>query len=109
VQPFPVPTGTFAVSINGGTQPHWRADGKELYFIAPDGKMMAASINSSGTNLTAGPPVALFSTTLATGEAVIKQQYAVSRDGRFLLNEQKDSSTNIPITLIINWKPKDLK
>src|SRR5262249_35752586 len=38
VQPFPVPTGKWQVSTAGGMQPRWRADGKELYFIAPDGK-----------------------------------------------------------------------
>jgi serine/threonine protein kinase len=105
VQSFPTPNGKFHVSINGGSQPRWRVDGKELYFVAPDGTMMAASINSTGTNFAAAAPVALFSTSLAPVGAANKQQYAVSHDGRFLLNEQKDQSTNNPITLILNWKP----
>jgi serine/threonine protein kinase/Tol biopolymer transport system component len=109
VQSFPEPTGKWQVSTNGGSQPRWRADGNELYFIAPDGKMMAAAISSSGSNFSAALPVALFSTTLAPGAGVNKQEYIVSRDGRFLLDEQKDVSINNPITLILNWKPKDSK
>jgi Tol biopolymer transport system component len=105
VQAFPIPTLKKQVSINGGSQPRWRADGKELYFIAPDGKMMAASFTSSGTSVAAATPVALFATSLVTVGGNLKQEYVVSRDGRFLLNEQKDLSTNNPITLILNWKP----
>src|SRR5205807_7234625 len=51
VQPFPDPAGKWQVSTNGGIQPRWRADGKELYFIAPDGKLMAASVTASGAQL----------------------------------------------------------
>jgi len=40
--------GHFQVSRNGGTQPRWRGDGKELFFVAPDGTMMASSIDTSG-------------------------------------------------------------
>jgi len=35
-----------------------------------------------------------------------KQQYAVARDGRFLINEPTEQSSTTPITLILNWKPK---
>jgi Tol biopolymer transport system component len=109
VQAFPIPTGKKQVSINGGSQPRWRADGKELYFIAPDGKMMAASFTSSGTSFATDTPVPLFAASLATGSGTYKQQYVVSRDGRFLLNEQREQSTNNVITLILNWRPKDSK
>src|SRR5205085_12068796 len=65
VQPFPEATGKWQVSTNGGVQARWRADGKELYFVAPDGKMMAASITVSGTRFSSATPVPLFSTRLA--------------------------------------------
>jgi hypothetical protein len=71
--------------------------------------MMAASFTSSGTGFAIDTPVPLFATSLATGSGSFKQAYVVSRDGQFLLNEQKDLSTNNPITLILNWKPKDWK
>ena len=105
VQPFPAPTGKWQVSTGGGIQPRWRADGKELYFIAPDGKLMAASI-TAGATFAAGTPVALFPVTVPPGAGSNKQQYAVSRDGRFLINQPVETSnTTAPITLILNWKP----
>ena len=57
VQPFPQPTGKWQVSLRGGTQPRWRADGKELYFIGADGTMMAAPVAIAGPTFTAGTPV----------------------------------------------------
>ena len=104
VQPFPAPTGKWQVSTAGGIQPRWRNDGKELYFISPDGKLMAASI-TAGTAFAAATPAPLFSVTLAPGAGSNKQQYAVSRDGRFLINQPVESATTAPITLILNWKP----
>jgi Tol biopolymer transport system component len=81
LQPFPEPTGKWQVSTGGGVQPRWRADGHELYFIAPDGKLMAASVTPSSTTIAASAPVALFQTRiLAAGSAATaKPNYAVSR------------------------------
>ena len=108
VQPFPNPTCKWQISTAGGTQARWRADGKELFFISPDGKMMAASIGVSGAALTAGTPVTLFPTRITSGGATtgFHHEYAVSRDGRFLINQFVESSVTSPITLILNWKPK---
>lgn len=106
VQPFPKPTAKWQVSVGGGTQPRWRDDGKELYFIAPDGKLMAASITASGATFAAGTPVALFPAGVAPGAGTNKQQYMVSQDGRFLINQLVETSTTTPITLVLNWKPK---
>jgi len=103
VQPFPAPGGKWQVSTAGGVHPRWRADGKELYFIAPDGKLMAAPITAR-TTFAAETPVALFPVTLVPGAGANKQQYAVSRDGRFLINQPAETSTTTPITLILNWK-----
>ena len=106
VQPFPAPSAKWPVSTSGGNQPRWRADGKEIYFIAPDGKLMAVPVTTRGPMFQAGTPVALFPTRLpAGGGAELKHQYAVSRDGRFLINQTVEESTNNPITLILNWKP----
>jgi Tol biopolymer transport system component len=90
VQPFPELTGKWQVSTGGGTEPRWRADGKELYYIAPDGKMMAARVTTLTNNrrgdsrFEAGAPVSLFPTRIVGGaNDAFKAQYAVSRDGRF--------------------------
>ena len=67
---------------------------------------MAASVTATGATFAAGTPVALFPAPVAPGGATNKQQYAVSRDGRFLLNQPVEASTTTPITLILNLKPK---
>jgi serine/threonine protein kinase len=105
VQPFPVASGKWPISTGGGIQPRWSSDGKELYFYAPDGKLMAASVTTHGTTFTAGAPVPLFSIQLVPGAGFNKQQYMVSRDGRFLVNQPVEVSP-APITLLLNWKPR---
>ena len=106
VQPFPSPTGKWQISSAGGIYPRWRADGKELYFIAPDGKMMAALIHASASSFEAETPRALFQTRL--NATTNKHQYTVSPDGRFLINQTEESSAT-PITLILNWRPEHEK
>jgi serine/threonine protein kinase/Tol biopolymer transport system component len=107
VQSFPEPKGRWIVSTNGGVQPRWRADGGELYFLASDGTLMAASVQEMGSALEIGTPVALFPTrTVDLGTANFRPQYAVSRDGRFLVLQPDREDTASPITLLINWKPK---
>ena len=59
VRPFPGPGGQWQVSTAGGKAPRWRPDGTELYYIAPDSRLMAASIAASGTALQPGLPTAL--------------------------------------------------
>ena len=106
VQPFPAATGKWQVSIGGGIQPRWRADGKELYFVAPDGKLMAASITAPGATFAAGTPVPLFPVLLAPGVGNNRQEYVVSHDGRFLINQPAEAAATAPITLILNWHPE---
>ncbi|MGH9385754.1 MAG: protein kinase domain-containing protein [Vicinamibacterales bacterium] len=109
IQSFPEPTVRAQVSTNGGSQPRWRRDGKELFFMALDGRLMAAPISVEAQGqIMPGPPVALFMTRTAGGPVPSpqKQQYAVSADGRrFLLNGQSGDSASSPITLVLNWKP----
>jgi len=107
VQAFPSTGAKWQVSTAGGTFPRWRADGGELFFIAPDAKLMSVPVGISGSTFKAESPIALFQTRIVTGgPATLQTQYAVSRDGRFLINTQVDESTTTPITLILNWKPK---
>jgi Tol biopolymer transport system component len=107
VQPFPAANAKWQISTNGGGMPRWRPDGKELFFIAPDAKLMATAVAASNATFEAAPPVALFQTRIAGGPGQInKHEYAVSRDGRFLINEPAEASTATPITLILNWTPR---
>jgi Tol biopolymer transport system component len=98
VLPFPSANGRWQISTAGGVTPRWRRDGKELYYIAPDGKMMAVDISTTG-GFRAGVPHPLFVTRLSP---VSGFQYDVSRDGRFLLNNRFGDSSE-PITVVTNW------
>jgi Tol biopolymer transport system component/tRNA A-37 threonylcarbamoyl transferase component Bud32 len=107
VQSFPEGRARTQVSTAGGTQVRWSADGTEIFYVAPDGKMTAVSIAFGGASPTAKLPAPLFQTHLATGTNVLgnKPQYAVSRDGRFLLNTALESAT-APIVVSVNWMKK---
>ncbi len=111
VQPFPDAGGKWQVSTAGGVAPRWRADGKELYFLAPDATMMAVPVTAAGTTFTAGTPVPLFRTSIVDGGTVTnnRPQYAVARDGRFLINQPLADATAAPITLILIWNPEAKK
>jgi Tol biopolymer transport system component len=104
VQSFPEAHSRTQVSTTGGTQVRWSGDGKEIFYVAADGKMMAVSVALSGASPDVKLPVPLFETHLASGTNVlgIKPQYAVSRDGRFLLNTAVESESR-PIAVFVNW------
>lgn len=103
VRPFPGPGGQWQISTGGGTSPRWRADGKELYYVAPDDKLMAVPVVTQGAALAPGTPAALFQT--HTPPRALRPQYDVSRDGRFLIETEKETATTEPIHLLQNWRP----
>jgi Tol biopolymer transport system component len=103
VRPFPGPGGQWQVSTGGGIMTRWRADGKELYYLAPDDKLMAVAVTAQGATFTPGTPQTLFQTHFPNGTR--RQQYDVSRDGRFLINTDLESASTEPIHLLLNWKP----
>ena len=107
IRSFPGPGGQQQVSTSGGIQARWRSDGQELYYIAPDAKLMAVSITMNGTAIEPGTPVALLQTRIWGGgtNATLGHQYDVSRDGRFLLDTAVEDVAMAPITLLLNWKP----
>ena len=88
----------------------WRPDGKELFYIALDGRLMAVPIRiaSNGRSMEADAPVFLFATRVGGAiQGPDKQQYVVSPDGqRFLMNTLAEGDKPSPITVILNWKPK---
>jgi serine/threonine protein kinase/Tol biopolymer transport system component len=107
VRAFTAPGGPVLISTAGGVYPRWSRDGKELYFIAPDAKLMAVPIRATATMVESDVPTPLFQTQrLGGGLNVIgrSHQYDVDRDGRFLINVEAESSAP-PITLVMNWKP----
>jgi eukaryotic-like serine/threonine-protein kinase len=105
VQAFPGPGDKVRASAEGGSQPRWRRDGKELFYIAPDNRLVAVAIQlpPRGHTPSFGAPVALFSTDLASRGAP-KHQYAVAADGqRFLMIVSADETVASSITIVQNW------
>ena len=105
VRPFPKADGQWQMSTAGGIWPRWRPNSKELYYIAPDGRLIAVPIAVNGTTLEPGAPVALFQTRIVGGGTNIDlgRQYDVAADGRFLINVTTDEASAEPITVILNW------
>jgi Tol biopolymer transport system component len=90
------------VSIAGGTQPAWSADGKEIFYISADSKMMSVSFDSGPASVKLGNARSLFQTRAEFG--VVPRQYDVTADGkRFLLAQPLEDSASVPITVIMNW------
>src|SRR5262249_41039205 len=109
VRSFPSGGGQRPVSTQGGTGPYWRRDGKELFYYAPDGKLMAVEVKSGPgggrqeASFEAGPPRALFAFRSET--AIPNPPYTVTTDGqRFLLNTIVDESGGVPLTAVVNWE-----
>jgi Tol biopolymer transport system component len=106
VQTFPDPQGgKWMISRDGGVQPRWRRDGRELFFVSADSTMMAVEIDASAA-FTPGNPTALFEAPIWGGGSVDNvTRYDVSADGsRFLINAELKESRPTPITFVINWE-----
>jgi Tol biopolymer transport system component len=89
--------GTTLVSRGGGTAPRWRGDGRELFYLAPNGKVMAVEVRA-GQAFDAGAPTALFQTPPG---AIVGD---VTPDGkRFLLVTPVGPSASAPFTVVLNW------
>jgi Tol biopolymer transport system component len=105
--------GKWQISTAGGGQPAWRADGREIFFVAPDGMMMAVPVESGEDVFRAGAPKPLFQSRLEFDPGYeinrFHRQYDVTADGqRFLLNQHVADATDAPITVVVNW-PKLLE
>jgi Tol biopolymer transport system component len=90
------------LSTAGGTQPRWRADGKELFYVTLDGVLSAVSLDRGvGDSSTPGVPMPLFSPKMY-GTSFTRQQYVVAPNGRFLVMMQIRESPTAPLTVILN-------
>ena len=108
VQPFPQPSGgKWPVSKGGGNQPQWRRDGKELFYISADSKMMAVDVNTTPV-FSNGNPRALFAAPIwGGGTSHNVTRYGVTPDGRkFLINTlaADAAAPASPITVVLNWQ-----
>ena len=99
VQPFPRPGRRIQISSAGGAQPRWSRDGRQIFYVAPDRKLMAVSFEPQKGS--AGAPRVLFQTRIVAPSFAFFQ-YDVSPDGRFLINSFPSNSSS-PLTLLTGW------
>ncbi|HEV2402170.1 MAG TPA: protein kinase [Candidatus Sulfotelmatobacter sp.] len=107
VTSFPEPLGKWQVSTGGGEQPRWRSDGKELFYLSSDNKMMAAPV-TTGTKFDSGTPVALFQANpreqVSLNDVFV---YDVRPDGQaFLINTKVRQAETAPMSVVLNWDAK---
>ena len=105
IRPFPLAPGKWQVSRDGGSQPRWRGDGKELFYLSTDRRMMAVGVATDRPGFDAGTPTPLFETRVANVEGSNPwSQYAVSGDGRrFLVERVAAEAASSPITVVLDW------
>ncbi|HKD11409.1 MAG TPA: protein kinase [Thermoanaerobaculia bacterium] len=102
IQSFPGPGGTWQISAAGGTIPRWRGDGKELFYLSLDNKIMSVPVEA-GSSFHAGTPVPLFAVHPGPGGPT-GGVYDVSADGkRFLVNSVPADQGSPALSLLVHW------
>jgi Tol biopolymer transport system component len=91
--------GPWQVSANGGTEPRWRGDGKELFFFGPDNRLMAAKVSGDADSFAAGAIEPLFQ----LRSIGINTRYDVAKDGTRFLVIGELSHEFFPINIVTNW------
>ena len=102
VAPFPGRAGKiYPVSVNGGRLPRWRRDGKELFFLSNDRKLMSAEVQAVNGGLQFGAPRTLLPVQVKT--LVFGWPYDVSPDGNRFLMTVATATTEPSMTVLVNW------
>ena len=95
----PEPSGQ--CGIGGGAEPQWRGDGRELYYIAPDGVPLMALDVRTGDGIEIGHPAALFRTSISADIITYRNRSLTTADGhQFLVDTAAERE---PINVIVNW------
>ena len=110
VTTFPGAAGKWQISRGGGSEPRWRGDGNELFFIGQSGMMMATPVDTAGT-FSSGTPMPLFQVRGRTHVSSTDEfTYDVSRDGKqFLVNRYLKPDHPNPLTIVLNATADDPK
>jgi len=102
LEPFRHEGERVRVSTNGGGQPKWRRDGKELFYVTPENHLVAVSVHATASHIEVGLPVDLFVVPVVTG--TILDDYAASADGqRFLVKQPVSGSRKPQLHVVTNW------
>jgi eukaryotic-like serine/threonine-protein kinase len=103
VKPAAEDGGRIQISSGPGFQARWRRDGKEIFYVAPDKKIMAVPVSTVNGTLEPGRPAPLFQTRIIQPVLVLFQ-WDVTADGkRFLINSLPREDAAAPLTLLTNW------
>ena len=108
VSPFPDASlaPPVMVSIEGGRYPRWRRDGKAVYYLSPDSKLVEVEV-LQGPSFKVGIPKPLFEARALNSPDAAGWTWDISKDGqRFLFNIQTIQPTNSPLTVITKWQSK---
>ncbi|MBI3425684.1 MAG: serine/threonine-protein kinase [Acidobacteria bacterium] len=101
VTTFPQLGGKWQVSVNGGVEPQWRRDGKELFFVVGDKILMAVEVKATAAGFETGVPRQLFETPFVNPG---RNNYVVTSDGkRFLVITRVEDTASPPINVVVNW------
>jgi len=106
VRPFRRPGPTQRISADGGSEPKWRGDGRELFYLAADGSLMAAGVRAA-PGFEIDVPVPLFKVRMGpTRNFGYDVNYSVTRDGqRFVVRALDEDAQSTPTTtVILNWR-----
>jgi dipeptidyl aminopeptidase/acylaminoacyl peptidase len=108
VQAVPLTGAKYQISAAGGYKPQWRRDGRELYYVSADLKLMAVPVKLGSSTVEPGAPQALFSVLGGNPGGLSNVVYAPSRDGqRFLVNLPaggEGATAAQPIIVVTNWQ-----
>jgi dipeptidyl aminopeptidase/acylaminoacyl peptidase len=108
VQSFPVSGAKFQISSSGGSEPQWRNDSTELFYLAADGNLMAVPVKlgrPDAGSFQAGLPSLLMPVPDVSGGTTFPRSYAVSNDGqRFLIPRGSAGGNGLPLTVVLNWQ-----
>jgi serine/threonine protein kinase len=96
---FPAGGGKWQVSKDGGQEPEWKHDGSALFYIAPGGKLMEASIRERNAAVEVGAPQERFQANMVPG----RRAYSVAPDGKRFLVVKSEQDSSPPLTLVTNW------
>jgi Tol biopolymer transport system component len=105
VESFPATGFKRQVSTQGGFEPQWRDDGKELFYVTPSQTLVTVGVKSTPTTLEVAAPAALFPTRIKWMEIqAVAHHYAPAPDGqRFLISSATDEAQSLPVTIVLNW------
>jgi eukaryotic-like serine/threonine-protein kinase len=104
VASFPDPAQRIRISSDGGIQPRWSRDGRELFYVSKGTRMMAVPFDPA-SGVPTGPPTRLFDVPISYTYALhVPLRYDVAPDGRFLILVRASEEPPPPLVLVLNWQ-----